>query len=156
MADHPDARSSRLDERLRRAIDREAKIPHALDALGPVAGRDVLLVDDATGLLADQLIAAGASVTAISAGALAGAPVPDGPRTADVLIVAFTAFRGPSADELAAAQALLRPGGRLLVLHDYGRDDVSRLYGPRPEYGDWSRRDGPFLGNGFRSGLRFA
>jgi len=25
-----------------------------------------------------------------------------------------------------------------------------RLYGPRPEYGDWSRRDGPFLGNGFK------
>ena len=56
MADHPDARPSRLDERLRRAIDREAKIPHALDALGPVAGREVLLLDDATGLLADRLI----------------------------------------------------------------------------------------------------
>ena len=44
----------------------------------------------------------------------------------------------------------LRPGGRLLVVHDYGRDDVSRLFDPRPEYGDWSRRDGPFLGNGFK------
>ncbi len=36
------------------------------------------------------------------------------------------------------------------MIHDYGRDDVSRLIGPRPEYGDWSRRDGPFLGNGFK------
>ena len=35
-------------------------------------------------------------------------------------------------------------------MHDYGRDDVSRLFGPRPEYGEWSRRDGPFLGNGFK------
>lgn len=150
MADHPDARPSRLDERLRRAIDREAKIPHALDALGPVAGREVLLLDDATGLLADRLIAAGAHVTAIAADALSGAAAPAGPGTADVLVVAFAALRGPDAGELAAAQALLRPGGRLLVLHDYGRDDVSRLYGPRPEYGDWSRRDGPFLGNGFK------
>ena len=150
MADHPDTPASRLDERLRRAIDREAKIPHALDALGPVAGREVLLLDDTDGLLADRLIAAGAHVTQISADALAGGETPGRAGTADVLVVAFAAFRGPGAAELAAAQALLRPGGRLLVLHDYGRDDVSRLYGPRPEYGDWSRRDGPFLANGFK------
>jgi hypothetical protein len=36
------------------------------------------------------------------------------------------------------------------VVHDYGRDDVSRLLGDRPEYGAWSRRDGPFLMAGFR------
>ena len=36
------------------------------------------------------------------------------------------------------------------MLQDYGRDDVSRLYGPKPEYGDWSRSDGPFLGKGFK------
>ena len=35
-------------------------------------------------------------------------------------------------------------------VHDYGRDDVSRLRGDLPEYGAWSRRDGPYLGNGFR------
>ena len=72
----------------------------------------------------------------------------------DLLIVAFDAFAGPRAKDMAAdianAEAFLRPGARLLVLHDYGRDDVSRLYGSRPEYGDWSRRDGPFLGHGFK------
>jgi hypothetical protein len=36
------------------------------------------------------------------------------------------------------------------VVHDYGRDDVSRLNGERPEYGAWSRRTGPFLRGGFR------
>ena len=46
--------------------------------------------------------------------------------------------------------AVLRPGGRLLVLHDYGRDDVSRLRGDLPEYGLLSRRDGPFLRGGFK------
>ena len=45
---------------------------------------------------------------------------------------------------------MLRPDGRLLVLLDYGRDDVSRLRGDLPEYGLWSRRDGPYLANGFR------
>ena len=52
--------------------------------------------------------------------------------------------------ELAAADHLLRPEGRLLVVHDYGRDDVSRLRGDLPEYRLWSRRDGPFLSAGFR------
>ncbi|MEO5941324.1 MAG: hypothetical protein ABIZ72_09975, partial [Candidatus Limnocylindrales bacterium] len=35
-------------------------------------------------------------------------------------------------------------------VHDYGRDDVSRLRGDRPEYGAWSKRNGPFLANSFR------
>ena len=46
---------------------------------------------------------------------------------------------------------MLRPSGRLLVLHDYGRDDVSRLRdADLPEYGAWSRRDGWFLRSGFK------
>jgi hypothetical protein len=53
--------------------------------------------------------------------------------------------------ELVAADRLLRPGGRLLVLHDYGRDDISRLRpADLPEYGAWSKRDGPFLRGGFK------
>jgi hypothetical protein len=55
-----------------------------------------------------------------------------------------------SAHDLAEADRVLRPGGRLLVIHDYGRDDVSRLRGDLPDYGLWSRRDGPFVRNGFR------
>ena len=42
------------------------------------------------------------------------------------------------------------PDGRLLVLLDYGRDDVSRLRGDLSEYGLLSRRDGPFLRGGFK------
>jgi hypothetical protein len=45
---------------------------------------------------------------------------------------------------------VLRPEGRHLVVLDYGRDDVSRILGARPEYGEWSQRGGPFLGSGFR------
>ena len=36
------------------------------------------------------------------------------------------------------------------MVQDYGRDDVSGLRGDLPEYGDWSRRDGWYLTNGFR------
>lgn len=155
MTDLPIALTGRLAERLGRALDREAKIPGALESLGPIAGRDVLLLDGSSVWTADRLAGSGAQVTSITADGLRAAdplladpPVPDG--SADVLVVAWSAFRDPTPAELAAAERLLRPGGRLLVIHDYGRDDVSRLLGPRPEYGDWSRRDGPFLGSGFK------
>ena len=36
------------------------------------------------------------------------------------------------------------------MVHDYGRDDVSRLRGDLPEYGLLSRRDGPYLSGGFK------
>jgi hypothetical protein len=58
--------------------------------------------------------------------------------------------RGADAPEIVAAEHLLRPGGRLLLVHDYGRDDVARLFGEPPEPEVWSRRDGPFLGDGWR------
>lgn len=51
---------------------------------------------------------------------------------------------------MAQAERILRPGGRLLVVHDYGRDDLALIRGEQPEYGPWSRRNGPFLGRGFR------
>jgi hypothetical protein len=149
VTDLPLALSGHLAERLGRALDREAKIPRALDALGPIADRDVLVLDGTPAGTARRLAESGARVIPITADELAGSS-PASESRADVLVVAWSAFRGPTAAELAAAERLLRPGGRLLVVHDYGRDDVSRLMGPRPEYDDWSRRDGPFLGNGFK------
>ena len=70
----------------------------------------------------------------------------------DVVATLWTGFRGVDPAEVAEADRVLRPGGRLLVVHDYGRDDVSTLRDPdAPEYHAWSRRDGPFLrGGGFR------
>ena len=139
-----------LFERLGRAVDREAKIPRALDALGPTADRDVLVLDGSASIPADRIVGSGSRLTLIPAARLEASDETDIDGSADVLVVAWSAFRGPTQAELAAAERWLRPGGRLLVLQDYGRDDVSRLFDPRPEYGDWSRRDGPFLGNGFK------
>ena len=150
MADFPIELEAALVGRLARAFDVEAKIPRALETLGPVDGRDVYLVDgQAGGIRATQLEALGARV--VAGGPIDTAPA-DGVADAsmDVVVGCWTPFRGVVAGEMAEAARILRPGGRLLALHDYGRDDVSRLHGPRPEYADWSRRDGPFLRGGFK------
>jgi hypothetical protein len=150
MAEFPIELDAALAGRLQRALDVEAKIPQALETLGPVAGCDVLLVDGlAGGVRATQLQSLGARV-------LVGPPL-DGPGSADiadasidVVVGCWTPFRGVVAAEQAEVARILRPGGRLLAVHDYGRDDVSRLRGARPEYTEWSRRDGPFLRGGFK------
>jgi hypothetical protein len=130
------------------ALDREGKIDRALEALGPIADRDVALVGPGSDETA-RWTAAGARVTSVDSLLADDARgLPDG--SLDAIVSAWSGFRGVDPAELAAADRLLRPDGRLLVVHDYGRDDVSRLRGELPEYGAWSRRDGPFLSAGFR------
>jgi SAM-dependent methyltransferase len=168
MADFPlvpDAAD--LLARLAASLDVEDKIPRALETLGPVAGRDVVLIDGAGGLRARQLAGLGARLTvlvgseaeagplgelgtdvSVAVGTSAALGLPD--ASADVIVACWSAFRGPSQTEVAEADRVLRPDGRLLVVHDYGRDDVSRLRGDLPEYGSWGRRDGWFLKNGFK------
>ncbi len=115
-----------LRSRLESVVDREGKIPRALEALGPVADRRVVLLDSDQGLRARQLEALGARVSA-----LAGMETSSLPRGLADLVVSFWAgFHGDgpeSAGQVAEAERVLHPGGRLLVVHDYGRDDVSRL-----------------------------
>ena len=62
MADLPIGLADQLGERLSHVLDVEGKIPRALDALGPVAGRDVILLDGADGIRARQLRELGARV----------------------------------------------------------------------------------------------
>jgi hypothetical protein len=148
VADLPVSLDPPLAQQLERALDVEGKIPRALEALGPVAGCDVLVIDGATGLRARQLEELGARVRhAESLAETASWP----PESVDVVTGWWSSFRGVDATETALVDRVLRDGGRLLVVHDYGRDDVSRLRGAdRPEYGEWSRREGPFLTGGFR------
>lgn len=137
-----------LSERLAAALDREAKIVRGLDALGPVAGRDVVLVDAGTGAIRAGLEGLGARLTDAPLGPPFGLNLPD--ASADVVVGLWSAFRGVDPGELVEVDRVLRPEGRLLAVHDYGRDDVSRLFDDRPEYGTWGRRSGPFLSAGFR------
>lgn len=148
MADLPIDLGGGLTERLARVLDVESKIPRTIEALGPVGGRDVILLDGADGIRSRQLAELGARVTFAKANGLARFDAPDG--SADVVVSLWSSFRGAAATELAEAERVLRPGGRLLVIHDYGRDDVSHLRGELPDYGSWGRRNGPFLGNGFK------
>jgi hypothetical protein len=128
------------------AIDRERKIDRALEALGPIDDRDVAVIGGGQAEIA-RLAGAGARVSELAVGADRW-PATD--ASADMIVSAWSAFRGVSAGDLSEVDRILRPGGRLIVIHDYGRDDVSRLRGDLPEYGIWSRRDGPFIRNGFR------
>ncbi len=148
VADLPIDLGAGLTEQLARFLDVEAKIPRTLEALGPVGGRDVLLLDGADGIRARQLAELGGRVTFAATDGPAGFDAPD--ASTDIVISLWSSFRNGMAHDEAEAGRVLRPGGRLLVLHDYGRDDVSRLRGDLPEYGLWSRRDGPFLNGGFK------
>jgi SAM-dependent methyltransferase len=146
LADFPFPLPTPLAERLAGHLDREAKIPRALDDLGPVAGRDVALVDGGR-LRAAQLEARGARVTLVPSAAQTGLD----DAVADVLVALWDGFDVPTPEEIDEARRILRPGGRVLVVHDYGRDDVSRLRpADLPAYGRWSRRDGPFLSTGWK------
>lgn len=142
----------RLRERLDAAIDREAKIPRALESLGPIAGRRVVLVDAADGLRAGQLESLGGLVTAVMGAELVSVPA----RSADVVVAFWSSIRPgeePAAAQVAEVMRILDPAGRLLVVHDYGRDDVSVLLRDPEQDAQligWSHREGPFLANGFK------
>jgi SAM-dependent methyltransferase len=147
VADLPIQLAEPLAPRLRAVADVEGKLVRALETLGPLAGRDVAYLDLPEGPLRERLEAAGAGGRYLSCSDPLVIDADDG--SVDTLVSLWSGFRGVHDAELREADRVLRPDGRLLVVHDYGRDDVSELRGTdAPEYGAWSRRDGPFLGEG--------
>jgi len=147
-----------LDEAFAGVVDREGKIPAAIQELGPVIGQEVVVLDCGRGEKARQLEEFGARVTAVEMPASEEVLVelirrlselPQG--GADAVVVFWSDLATPGSPFIADATRLLRPGGRLLIVHDYGRDDVWRLRPDvRADRVTWSRRNGPFLGAGFR------
>ncbi len=147
-------------DRLVAAFDADGKIQRAIAALGCVVGADVAVLGDAPSRVA-ELREVGARVTVLPlpgrrrpvndarlASLLADLP----PASIDALLSLWSSFAGASPASLAAADRVLRPGGRLLVLQDYGRDDLDALRGAArtAELVGWSRRDGWYLQAGFR------
>jgi hypothetical protein len=150
VVDLPFACVPSLADKLAGVMDIEGKIPRALEALGPLAGSNVAVLD-VPGTAWLNVLRAGGAQPVVVAPPADGEPLRiDSPDASlDVVATLWTGFRGVDPAELAEADRVLMPGGRLLVVHDYGRDDVSALRDPdAPEYHAWSRRDGPFLRDG--------
>lgn len=150
MADIPFELEASLAQRLRAAADLEGKIPRALEALGPLAGRRVGFVDVPEGPLLAGLRSPASEAFPIAPGSPLAIDRPDG--SLDAILSLWSAFRGVDPADLTEVDRVLAPDGRLLIVHDYGRDDVCGLAEPgAPQYGTWSRREGPFLrGGGFK------
>jgi hypothetical protein len=140
-------------------FDTEAKIVRAILDLAPVEGRRVVLLGRAPRLAARMRAAGAAAVSIVNPVAAAGAGpsfastrLPD--HAADVVIATWVGFDGVrDAAELAEAERILAPGsGRLLLLKDYGRDDLTAVRGPErtAHLVARSRRDGWLLRSGFR------
>lgn len=150
MADIPFELSAPLAQRLRAAVDLEGKIPNALETLGPLTDRRVGFFDVPAGPLLDTLCARAAEAVPIPPAEPLRIDRPDG--SLDAIVSLWSGFRGVDEAALAEVDRVLAPDGRLLVVHDYGRDEVSVLVDPdAPQYRVWSRREGPFLrGGGFK------
>jgi len=150
VADLPFELATPLARRLRAAVDLEDKIPRALEALGPLTDRRVGFIDVPDGELLEALTAPVAEAVTISPGSPLRIERADG--SLDCVVGLWSAFRGVQEGDLGEVDRALAPDGRLLVVHDYGRDDVSALVEPdAPQYAVWSRREGPFLrGGGFK------
>jgi len=142
-----------LTSALAEVFDLEGKISRALDALGLMADKDVLLLDGDGGRRQADLEALGARVRAIDG--LDPGRLPAG--SADLVVGCWTGLGlGPAADPatLARLERVLRPEGRVLLVEDYGRDDIRPLYAdPEREarLSLASDRRGPMLAAGFRT-----
>jgi SAM-dependent methyltransferase len=140
-----------IASRLARLVDCDGKIPRAIAELGEIAGRDVVVLRTSGRLRAAQLRALNAHVTA---SADDGQELPA--ACADVVVRYWGetgAVAAPDRAAMTAAERLLRPGGRLLMVMDYGRDDVARLRpeGETPEiYRALRARDAQYAAQGFK------
>jgi hypothetical protein len=149
--------SPELEAAFLRIVDVEGKLIAALEDLGPIANRDVVLLDAGPGFRSQLMMEIGARVCTVTLTPEADEAealdrmtlLPQG--QADAVVIFWSDLAVPGSAFIAAAERLLRPTGRLLIVHDYGRDDVWNL---RPERRarqvEWSQRRGPFLGAGFR------
>lgn len=141
--------TARADE-LVIALDPEDRLARGIVRLADLDGRTAIVLGGARWLV-PRLERLGVAATA-GADDPADATLPAGPADGvDAVIGGWGVLRGVGAPELVACERLLRPGGRIVVLHDYGRDEVAPLLGTdRPEVASWSRHGGPYLRGGWK------
>ena len=166
---------SALHERLGAAIDPERKVLAALERILPIGGKRIADVGTGIGhypmLLArrtgrtygiesdpELLATARRRATAshqpnirIVEGDATSLPLRD--RTIDVVLTSRISPDDGSAAMITESMRVLRPGGRLIVIGYYGRDDVSALLEPEVvahARDATQRRTGWWLRNGFK------
>ncbi|MEO8247096.1 MAG: methyltransferase domain-containing protein [Chloroflexota bacterium] len=164
-----------LHGRLSEAIDPERKILAALERIVPLAGKRIadvgtgighypLLLARRTGrtygIEADPALVREARRRAaelhqpnlrIVQGSPSAIPLRDG--AVDVVLTGLIDADDASLPLIAEAMRVLRPGGRLVVIGYYGRDDVAALLEPevvRHALEATQRRTGWWLRNGFK------
>ena len=164
-----------LHERLSAAIDPDRRILQALERIVPLSGKRIADVGTGIGhyplLLArrtgrtygietDPELLTTARQRAAEAhqpnlriveGAPTALPLRD--ATVDVVLTGLVAAEEASLPVVAEAMRVLRPGGRLIVIGYYGRDDVASLLEPevvRHAMEATQRRTGWWLRHGFK------
>ena len=140
-----------LQARLAEVFDVEGKLRSALQALGRIEGSDVVVVGG-EGRCAASLRELGGRVTTCPTSAIRSLPA----GSADAAVSCWDGLdvQGATTERRIGALArTLRSGGRLLIVADYGRDDVDRLRtvaDPAAHYAALRRRDGWFAAQGFK------
>jgi SAM-dependent methyltransferase len=164
-----------LHARLGAAIDPERKVLEALERITPISGKRIADVGTGIGhypmLLArrtgrtygvesDPELLAAARRRAVAShqpniriveGDIGSLPLRDG--AVDIVLTSTIEPEDASAAAIAEALRVLRPGGRLVVIGYYGRDDVSDLLEPEVvahALEATRRRTGWWLRNGFK------
>jgi hypothetical protein len=149
VSDFPAWLPSDAAARFGSAFDVEGRLPQAIDTLVGLAGKDVLLLDDPSdGVRARQLRARGCRLVTMTGDRASGT------AAADVAIGYWSALERPGSPLEVAATGALRPGGRLLAIHEYGRDDLARWSArssePETDNRDRARVESTFLAVGWR------
>jgi hypothetical protein len=141
-----------LRARLGAAFDPEQKVDRAVASLLTLPGARVVAVDSAGRERARVLEQAGAIVSTVQT--VGRTRLPAG--SADAVVGFWNILPGSvphTETQLRSIERLLAPGGVVIAVHDYGRDDASLLLvdeAHRRELVQWSQRSGPFLGRGFK------
>lgn len=151
MSDYPTGLPGEIVARFGHAFDVDDRLFRAVDAIAPIDGHDVLLLHGSgDGQPARRVTARGGRVTTT------GEPRAAPPRSADI-VIGLWPLSPPapgSADGDLALIRLARPGGQVILIDDYGRDDVGALTpatmtpsGPSPTQ---ERLERPFIERGWK------